>query len=153
MRPAGWFARADISGGLRPPLAPALHITFCFRVLSTAPKGSRLLSRLPLAERTREGLVFFNARGRIFPENVGFGPIPTLPWSFSDIFATADGAAPCSPSRTAAGVPLRGDPPAVRLQQRGASPQPNPASPALLFTFLQPAFNPESSTRISTNSS
>lgn len=85
MRPAGCLARAGISGGLWPPLAPALGIASRCRVLSTAPQGSCLLSCLPPAERTHEGLVFFNALPRIFPRMWIFVPISRLPWSFSDI--------------------------------------------------------------------
>lgn len=85
MRPAGWLARVGISGGLWPPLAPALDIASRCRVLSTAPQGSCLLSCLPPAERTHEGLVFFNALPRIFPRMWIFVPISRLPWSFSDI--------------------------------------------------------------------
>lgn len=85
MRLAGWFRRMGISGGLRPPLAPVLNIALRFRVLSTAPKGSRLLSCLPPAECTHEGLVFFNALARVFPRMCFFVPISRLPRSFSYI--------------------------------------------------------------------
>lgn len=120
------------------------------QVLSVAPKGSYLLSCLPPAKRTHEGLVFFTALTRIFPR-MWLSCRFLYCLSLFRIFGNCGWGT--LPSCTTIGVLLGGDTPAAGLQQCRASPQPNPVSCSLLFTFLQPVFNPGSSSHISTNSS